>query len=208
MVGHVEPAGERRSVAPERVGTARRRVVPDVAFEVTPSMHRNLPYRPDFETRATVFTMKAGDGCFGPYLWPHWVRTGASYSISMAITWKSPAVRRWNKVLFVNALLRNWGMPQRPPGERPALDGLMPPPTRPPAHPWSRCAGASACVAGYARCCLGEGRTTTCSRASRAESWPALLPARVVETVWASKLHPFVAIHRTSKPTFVELRGE
>ena len=99
-----------------------RSVVPDVAFEVTPSMHRNLPYRPDFESRATVFTMTAGDGCFVPYLWPHWVRTGATYSISMAMTWKSPAVRRSNKVLFVNALLRKWGLPQRPPGERPALD--------------------------------------------------------------------------------------
>ncbi|WP_375461697.1 cupin-like domain-containing protein [uncultured Enterovirga sp.] len=99
-----------------------RSVVPDLAFEVTPSMHRNLPYRPDFEDRATVFTMKAGDGCFVPYLWPHWVKTGDSYSISMAVTWKSPAVRRSNKVLFVNALLRKWGMPQKPPGMSPALD--------------------------------------------------------------------------------------
>ena len=99
-----------------------RTVVPDIAFEVTPSMHRNLTYRPDFETKATVFTMKAGDGCFVPYLWPHWVRTGGTYSISMAMTWKSPAVRRSNKVLFVNAFLRKFGFPQRPPGERPALD--------------------------------------------------------------------------------------
>ncbi len=99
-----------------------RSVVPDVAFEVTPSMHRNLPYRPEFEAKATVFQMKAGDGCFVPYLWPHWVKTGESYSISMAMTWKSPAVRRSNKVLFVNALLRKWGLPQKPPGASPALD--------------------------------------------------------------------------------------
>jgi hypothetical protein len=32
--------------------------------------------------------MDAGDGCFVPYLWPHWVRTGESYSISMAMTWE------------------------------------------------------------------------------------------------------------------------
>src|SRR3712207_7331986 len=56
--------------------------------------HRNLPYRPEFEDKATIFSMKAGDGCFVPYLWPHWVRTGDSYSISMAITWKSKAVDR------------------------------------------------------------------------------------------------------------------
>ena len=99
-------------------------VVPHQAFEVTPSMHRNLSYRPEFESRATVFQMKAGDGCFVPYLWPHWVRTGESYSISMAMTWKSPAVRRSNKVLFMNGLLRKWGLPQAPLGASPALDGL------------------------------------------------------------------------------------
>lgn len=101
-----------------------RSVVPDVAFEVTPSKHRNLAYRPEFEMKATVFALKAGEGCFVPYLWPHWVRTGDSYSISMAMTWKSPAVRRSNKVLFVNALLRKWGLPQKPPGASPALDGI------------------------------------------------------------------------------------
>ena len=99
-----------------------RTVVPDQAFEISPSMHRNLPYRADFEEKATVFAMKAGDGCFVPYLWPHWVRTGESYSISMAMTWKSPAVRRSNKVLFVNATLRRWGFPQKAPGQNPLAD--------------------------------------------------------------------------------------
>jgi hypothetical protein len=52
------------------------------------------------------------------------VRTGESYSISMAMTWKSPAIRRSNKVLFMNGLLRKWGFPQKPLGTSPALDGL------------------------------------------------------------------------------------
>ena len=99
-------------------------VVPHQAFEVTPAMHRNLPYRPEFENRARVFQMKAGDGCFVPYLWPHWVRTGETHSISMAMTWKSPAVRRANKVLFMNGLLRKYGFPQKPLGENRLLDGL------------------------------------------------------------------------------------
>lgn len=101
-----------------------RSVVPDIAYELTPSSHRNLPYRPDFEARGTVFTMDAGDGCFVPYLWPHWVRTGGSYSVSMAVTWKSPAVRRTNKVLFMNAMLRKMGLPQQPPGRHPWLDAI------------------------------------------------------------------------------------
>lgn len=99
-------------------------VAPHSAFEITPSKHRNLPYRPEFEARATVFELKAGDGCFVPYLWPHWVRTGDSYSISMAMTWKSSAVRRSNKVLFVNALLRKWGFPQSAPGVNPLADRM------------------------------------------------------------------------------------
>ena len=99
-------------------------VVPAQAFEISPSMHRNLGYRSEFEARATVFEMKAGDGCFVPYLWPHWVQTGGTYSVSMAMTWKSPAVRRSNKVLFMNAMLRKWGFPQQPPGRNHMADGL------------------------------------------------------------------------------------
>lgn len=96
--------------------------VSDEAIEISQSTHRNLPYRPELEERAHVFTMNAGDGCFVPYLWPHWVKTGSSYSISMAITWKSQAVRRANKVLFVNTFLRKLGLPQKLPGKSPALD--------------------------------------------------------------------------------------
>jgi hypothetical protein len=98
------------------------KVVPDEALEVSHATHRNLPYTPEFEERAHVFTMNAGDGCFVPYLWPHWVKTGDSHSISMAITWKSRAVKRANKVLFVNSFLRKLGLPQPMPGKVPALD--------------------------------------------------------------------------------------
>jgi len=97
--------------------------VPDAMFEITPSAHRNLIYRPEFESRATVLALGPGDGCFVPYQWPHWVRTGTEgYSISMAVTWKSRRVVRTNKVLFMNALLRKAGWPQQPPGRRPAWD--------------------------------------------------------------------------------------
>lgn len=99
-------------------------LIPDADFEFAPNGHRNLAYRPDFEERATVFSMDAGDGCFVPYQWPHWVRTGGSYSVSMAITWKSPAVKRANRVLFVNAMLRKIGLPQPAPGRRPTLDAV------------------------------------------------------------------------------------
>ncbi|KAB1074054.1 cupin-like domain-containing protein [Methylobacterium planeticum] len=99
-------------------------VVSAAEMEFAPDAHRNHAYKPEFEARARVFSMNAGDGCFVPYQWPHWVRTGATYSISMAITWKSTEVKRRNRLLFVNAMLRRAGMPQPAPGRRPALDAV------------------------------------------------------------------------------------
>jgi hypothetical protein len=40
----------------------------------------------------------------------------------MAVTWKSRAVLRSNKVLFVNAVLRKLGLAQSRPGVRPVFD--------------------------------------------------------------------------------------
>lgn len=101
-----------------------RALVSEEALESAPSKHRNLPYDPKFEERATVYDLKPGQGVFVPYQVPHWVRTGDSYSISMAITWRSPDVRRHNKLIFMNAWLREKGFPQAAPGVKPALDGL------------------------------------------------------------------------------------
>lgn len=101
-----------------------RALVSEEQLESAPSKHRNLPYEERFEDRATVYELGPGDGVFVPYQVPHWVRSGDGHSISMAITWRSEAVVRRNKLLFMNAMLRERGFPQAPPGARPALDGL------------------------------------------------------------------------------------
>jgi len=59
---------------------------------------------------------KPGEGLFVPYLWPHYVQTKESYSISLAITWKSRAVKRRNSLYLANSLLRRRGFPQAAPG--------------------------------------------------------------------------------------------
>jgi hypothetical protein len=59
-----------------------------------------------------------------PYMVPHWVSTGNSFSISMAMTWKTPEVLRLNKIRLVNGTLRHYGLPQKPPGVSPRLDAL------------------------------------------------------------------------------------
>ena len=100
-----------------------RSLVPEEAMEIAPSKHRNQHYEPSFENRAQVFAMSEGDAVHLPYLWPHWVRTGERYSISMAMTWKTPEVRRLNKIRLMNGTLRRFGLPQKPPGVSPVMDG-------------------------------------------------------------------------------------
>ena len=60
---------------------------------------------------------------FLPYTWPHWVRTGDDWTISMAITWKSPRDIRMNRLYLANAMLRKYGLSQPAPGRYPLLDG-------------------------------------------------------------------------------------
>lgn len=97
-------------------------LVPEKAFEQEPGKHRNLAYEESFEERAEVFELEPGDGLRISYFWPHWVRTADEYSISMAITWKTPEILDNNKTLLVNAMLRKMGWPQKTPGETPYFD--------------------------------------------------------------------------------------
>ena len=99
-----------------------RRLVAEESLELSPASHRNQPYRADFEHRAEVFSLIPGDAVHIPYLWPHWVHTGTSWSVSMAMTWKTPAVRRLNKVRLINGTLRRYGLPQASPGHSPLGD--------------------------------------------------------------------------------------
>lgn len=99
-----------------------RALVGEEAMEMSPDKHRNQAYREDFEERAEVFHLAPGEGVHIPYLWPHWVSTGNSYSISMAVTWKSARVMRLNKIRFMNGALRRMGLPQAAPGKNRLLD--------------------------------------------------------------------------------------
>ena len=99
-----------------------RTLVTEETMEIAPSTHRNKPYEDWYESRATLHHLKPGDALHMPYMMPHWVSTGESYSISMAMTWKTPEVLRLNKIRWMNGTLRRFGLPQRPPGVSPSLD--------------------------------------------------------------------------------------
>jgi Cupin-like domain len=100
-----------------------RSLVPEKSLELSPSKHRNQSYRVEFERRAQVFALTPGDAVHIPYLWPHWVHTGGSWCVSMAMTWKTAAVRRLNKVRLMNGTLRRYGLPQPAPGLSQVGDG-------------------------------------------------------------------------------------
>ena len=97
-------------------------LVSEEGMELSPNQHRNQHYEEWFEKRATLHTLKPGDAVHMPYMVPHWVSTGKTYSISMAMTWKTPEVKRLNKIRLMNGTLRRFGMPQKPPGVSPLRD--------------------------------------------------------------------------------------
>jgi hypothetical protein len=103
---------------------ADRSIVSDHEIERSMTRHRNLKYAERFAPRGIEFHLSAGDGCFVPYQWPHWVRTADSHSISLAITWKTREVRRRNDLHFFNSMLRGIGLPQPAPGVQPTRDAL------------------------------------------------------------------------------------
>ncbi len=93
-------------------------------LEASATKHRNIKYDPKFDVKGVAHRLFPGDGVFVPYQWPHWVRTANSYSISLAITWKTKAVRRRNDLYVFNSFLRSMGLPQPAPDAMPALDAL------------------------------------------------------------------------------------
>src|ERR1700712_1639230 len=101
-----------------------RSIVSDDEIERSMTKHRNLKYDASFAPRGTEFHLFAGDGCYVPYQWPHWVRTAGSHSRSLALTWKTREVRRLNDLLFFNPMLRGIALPQQPPGRQPIRDAL------------------------------------------------------------------------------------
>jgi hypothetical protein len=99
-----------------------RSFVSDADLETFPGKHRNLGYDDAFYARGEHHLMRPGDGLYVPYAWPHWVETGDGHAVSIAVTWKTRAVRRHNALLFMNAVLRRLGWPQTAPGRRPLWD--------------------------------------------------------------------------------------
>lgn len=101
-----------------------RSLVSEREMEISPDGHRNMRYAPSHEDRAAVFNLSEGDAVHIPYMQPHWVGTGERYCISMAMTWKTPEVRRLNKIRLMNGTFRRFGWVQNPPGQSALADAM------------------------------------------------------------------------------------
>lgn len=99
-------------------------IADNAQVEYCTTKHRNVPYNDSFKSRGVEYHLVGGDGCYVPYQWPHWVKTAGSYSISMAVTWKTAEVRRLNDLHTFNSMLRGLGLPQSAPGQNAAWDAI------------------------------------------------------------------------------------
>ncbi len=81
--------------------------------------HRNLQAIPSEET---TFRLQPGDGAYVPTFAPHWVQNGSEVSISLSITFRTPASERAERANALNAKLRKAKASPRPPGVDPRAD--------------------------------------------------------------------------------------
>jgi hypothetical protein len=81
--------------------------------------HRNLEWKPE---EATTYRLDPGHGIYVPVHAPHFVRNGDSVSVSLSITWFTPAIERAARVHALNARLRKLGISPLAPGRRAASD--------------------------------------------------------------------------------------
>jgi hypothetical protein len=86
--------------------------------------HRNMTFHDEFQRRATVFALRAGEALHFPVGAPHWVKNGPEVSISFSVTFRSEMSERQAIVYFVNGSLRRLGLTPTPPGQSPWRDSV------------------------------------------------------------------------------------
>jgi cupin-like protein len=77
---------------------------------------RQLVYKEDYQQKAAIFELTPGAGLHFPVAAPHWVRNGDEVSVSLSVTFRTPASERRQVVYCANADLRRKGLNPRPPG--------------------------------------------------------------------------------------------
>jgi Cupin-like domain len=81
-------------------------------------------YRPDLQSRGTVYNLVPGTVVHQPPLAPHWVQNGDEVSISVSIGFCLEPLDRVARVHQVNHFIRRFGFEPTPPGKSVLLDGF------------------------------------------------------------------------------------
>jgi hypothetical protein len=76
--------------------------------------HRNIDWEPAGEQ---AFPLDPGDGVYMPPHAPHWVKSGPTVSVSLSVTFRTPATERAARVNVANAHLRKLKLSPRPAGQ-------------------------------------------------------------------------------------------
>jgi hypothetical protein len=81
--------------------------------------HRNITWEP---ANPRTFHLQPGDGVYVPPHAPHLVKNGPTPSVSLSITFQTPANERAIRVHAFNSRLRRLGLSPTPPGQRSWVD--------------------------------------------------------------------------------------
>lgn len=81
--------------------------------------HRNIDWLPK---NPETFHLEPGDSVYVPPHAPHLVKNGDTVSVSLSITFRTPAMERELGLRAVNSRLRGLGLKPKPPGQRPRVD--------------------------------------------------------------------------------------
>ena len=80
------------------------------------------PYKPSIETKARYFELRPGVGVHHPFIAPHVVSTASTFSISLAITYRTRRTDMWTQAHRLNHALRQCGWQPHAVGTYPYLD--------------------------------------------------------------------------------------
>jgi hypothetical protein len=81
-------------------------------------------YRPELQSRGTIFRLEPGTVVHHPPLAPHWVKNGDNVSVSVSIGFCMQPIDRVARVYQVNHFLRRFGLRPTPPGRSAFRDKL------------------------------------------------------------------------------------
>ncbi len=82
--------------------------------------HRNQTWRDEFAAKGEAVTLTPGEAIYVPVKAPHWVKNGASVSISLSITWRSEWSYEEADARGFNRVVRSFGVEPASPARYPA----------------------------------------------------------------------------------------